>query len=171
MPALQTRAIEIDLHVHQAIEARRRDFAQTENDILREVFKIPESSPSQPPPGPVKVTRQTGRFAFVLSGERVEERNLKSAYMSCLRKLAHLDSHIIERLAEIETRARRIVARNPSDLYLRKPELAEKFAAQLTDHWWVDTNLSRQQCERRLQTACDVAGLKFRSDLVLDFPE
>ena len=91
--------------------------------------------------------------------------------MGCLRKLASLDPHFLVRLAEIQTRARRIVAQNPSDLYLRKPELAEKFAARLTGQWWVDTNLSRQQCESRLQTACKVARLNFGSDLVLDLPE
>ena len=171
MPTPHTRAIEIDLQVHRAIEARRTAFTQTENDILREVFNIPEFSPSPLPSNPAESPRRTGRYAFELLGERVEERSLKAAYMNCLRRLANLEPQILERLAGKPTRARRIVARKATDLYLRKPELAEKFAARLTDQWWVDTNLSRQQCENRLRTACEVAGLKFGSDLVLDFPD
>ena len=171
MPAPHTRAIEIDLQVHRAIEAQRTAFTQTENDILRQVFNITESSTPPLPHDPAESPRRTGRYAFVLLGDGVEERSLKAAYMSCLRKLADLEPRILERLAGKPTRARRIVARKASDLYLRKPELAEKFAARLTGPWWVDTNLSRQQCEKRLRTACEVAGLKFGSDLVLDFPD
>lgn len=37
--------------------------------------------------------------------------------------------------------------------------------------WWVDTNLSQSQCESRLETACDIAGIKFGNDLVLDLPD
>ena len=93
-----------------------------------------------------------------------------AAYISCLRRLAELDPQIFERLYEKPTKARRVVARRPEDLYLKTPELAERFAVQLTDQWWIDTNLSRLQCEKRLKTACEVTGIGFGSDLVLDFP-
>ena len=104
-------------------------------------------------------------------GERVKEDSLKAAYMDCLRRLAELDPQLLERLSEETTKARRIVARRPEDLYLKNPKLAEKFAVQLTDQWWVDINLSRSQCEQRLKTVCEVTGIGFGSDLVLDFPD
>ena len=172
---LVTKTIKIDIEVHRAIESRRQSFVQSENDILREVFGIP-TEPPQPPSPPKRPRRRrrrgtTGRYAFVLLVERVEEDSLGAAYMSCLRRLAELDPQIFERLYEKPTKARRIVARRPEDLYIKTPELAEKFAVQLTDQWWVDTNLSRLQCENRLETACEVTGIGFGSDLVLDFPD
>lgn len=172
---LVTKTIKIDIEVHRAIESRRQSFAQSENDILREVFGIPTERP-QPPSPPKRLRRRhrrgiTGRYAFVLLGERIEEDSLNAAYMSCLRQLAEFDPQIFERLSEKPTKARRIAARRPEDLYLKTPELAKKFAVQLTDQWWVDTNLSRLQCVQRLKTACEVAGIEFESDLVLDFPD
>jgi len=171
MNMLPTGRIEIDLDVNRAIEARRTDFGQSRNAILRDVFGLPPSSPGAPPAKPPK-QRRTGIYAFVLLGDRIEERNLKGAYISCLRKLAELDPDFLDRLSQRATRSRRIVATNPRDLYLNKPELADKFAERLVDPWWVDTNLSRLQCEHRLQMACDVAGLQFGGggDLVLEFP-
>ena len=91
--------------------------------------------------------------------------------MSCLRRLAELDPQILERLFEKPTKARRIVARRPEDLYLKTPRLAKEHAARLTDQWWVDTNLSRPQCVQRLKTACEVAGIEIGNELVLDFPD
>ena len=171
---LVTKTIEIDIEVHRAIESRRQSFAQSENDILREVFGILPESP-QPPSPPKRPRRHrrgnSGRYAFVLLGERVEEDGLKAAYMSCLRKLATRDPQFLERLSEKATKARRIVARRPEDLYVKTPKLAEKHAEQLLAQWWVDTNLSKPQCESRLEAACDVAGITFGSDLVLDFAD
>ena len=163
-----TKTIEIDIEVYRAIETRRKSFAQSENDILREVFGI--SPVSLRLPLSPKRPRRTGRCAFALLGERVEGDSLKGAYMNCLRQLAELDPQLLERLSEKTTKARRIVARRPEDLYLKKSaEFAEEHAEQLTDQWWVDTNLSRSGFEQRLKTACEVAGIGFGSDLVLDF--
>ena len=165
-----TKTIEIDIEVHRAIETRRKSFAQSENDILQEVFGI-SPEPLRPPLSPKRPCR-TGRCAFVLLGERVEGDSLKGAYMDCLRQLAELDPQLLERLSEKTTKARRIVARRPEDLYLNKPaEFAEEHAEQLTDQWWVDTNLSRPQCEQRLKIACEVTGIGFGCDLILDFPD
>ena len=170
---LVTKTIKIDIEVHRAIESRRQSFTQSENDILREVFGIPREPPQSPSKRPHRRPPRgiSGRYAFVLLGERVKEDSLKAAYMDCLRRLAELDPQVLERLSEETTKARRIVARRPEDLYLKNPKLAEKFAVQLTDQWWVDTNLSRSQCEQRLKTVCEVTGIGFGSDLVLDFPD
>ena len=172
MPMPQTTATEIDIDVHRAIETRRTGFSQSHNDILREVFGLPKVT--HEPPDPLSPdllrSRRTGTYAFELLGERVEEGSLKSAYISCLQKFAKLDPRFLERLSEKSTRSRRIVAREANALYLKTPELSGKHAFRLTDQWWADTNLSRQQCEQRLKKACDVADLRFGGDLVLDFP-
>ena len=165
-----TTEIVIDIDVHQAIECRRTSFDQTPNDILREILAIPGSKPETLQPLPVS-RRRTGRFAFILHGEQVEEQSLKAAYLRCLQMLADLDASFLERLSTERTRARRLVAREPKDLYLNSPRLAEKFAVRLADVWWVDTNLSRQQVEKNLQIACGVADIGFGADLRLLFPD
>ena len=42
----QMNAIDIDIDVHRAIEARRTDFGQSHNEILREVFNLTNSQSS-----------------------------------------------------------------------------------------------------------------------------
>lgn len=159
------KAIEIDIDVYRAIEARRTDFGQLHNDILREVFNLTNSRSSADPS-----RRRTGTYAYELLGERVEEGSLQAAYVGCLLQIAELKPAFLEQLSQQSTKSRRIVARDKEGLYLKTPELSGKYARPLTDGWWVDINLSRQQCEQRLRTACDVAGLKFDRDLVLNFP-
>lgn len=169
---VQTTKVAIDLDVHRAIENRRTSFDQSQNAILRDLLGL-SSAPCEVVP-PDRRLRRTGMYAFILLGDRVEAGSLKQAYMTCLRKLGELDPQFFERLSRVTTRSRRIVARNPADLYLKKPGLAEKYAARLADPWWVDTNLSRPQCEQRLQKACEIAGLQFGGDdgeLMLDFPD
>ena len=167
-----TIAIEIDVDVNSAIETRRTDFNQSHNAILREVFSLPKVQHQDPGPTATNLHggRRTGKYAFKLHGKRFEERSLKAAYTSCLRQLAELSPRFLERLSVKSTKSRRIVAQDKYELFLKTPKLAEKHASWLKDNWWVDTNLSRLQCEKRLKIACDVAGLIFRVDLVLDFP-
>ena len=169
----QTTTIEIDIDVHRAIEARRTDFGQSKNDILREEVFGMRPVPSEPAEARVSIprTRRTGEYAFNLHGKSTEAGSLKGAYLGCLRALAELQPGFLEELGKLSTRARRIVAREPRDLFLKKPELAAKFAEPLCGDWWADTNLSRQQCERRLKSACDVAQIIFGQDLVLEFPD
>lgn len=167
----QTTKVLIDLDVHRAIENRRTSFDQSHNAILREVLGL-APAPKQAV-RPHRRLRRTGTYAFVLHGDRIEAGSLKEAYTACLRKLGEFDPRFFERLSRVTTRSRRIVAKNPTDLFLKKPELAEKYAARLSGPWWVDTNLSRAQCEQRLRTACEIAGIEFgndEGDLILEFP-
>ena len=159
------KAIEIDIDVHRAIEARRTDFGQSHNDILRETFNLTNGHSSAD-----LSRRRTGTYAYELLGERVEEGSLQAAYMSCLVDISKRKSGFLEQLSAESTKSRRIVARDPEKLYLKTPELSGKYARPLENGWWVDINLSRQQCEQRLKIACDVAGLKWGRDLILDFP-
>ncbi len=169
----RTTDIKIDIDVHRAIETRRTGFNQSHNDILREIFGLSKAQNKNPGPSPADLLRprRTRTYAFELLGERVEEGNLKTAYMSCLRKLAELDHQFLDELSKEKTRSRKIIARDPKELYLKTPGLSEKFAVHLMGQWWIDTNLSQSQVEWRLEQACAVADLQFGSDLVLDFPK
>ena len=173
-----TKKIEIDLEVNAEIESRRTSFDQSANDILREVLGVHMSATRPPtitvarPQDPASPPRQTGGHAFVLQGERTEAPSLKEAYVACLLKLTKLDGDFLNRLAKAHTRSRRIIAKDPEDLYLRNPTLAEQFAVRLTGPWWVDVNLSRSQVEQRLKHACAILDLSFGpgADLELCVP-
>lgn len=167
----QTTEIKIDIDVHRAIEARRATFTQSPNDILRVALGLPEAPRPQAPIHSSPKPRRTGTYAFELLGEKVDESSLKAAYKSILGRLAELDSRFLERFSERYTKSRRFVAQNPRELYLKKPELADDYAEQLTEEWWIDINLSREQVKQRLKAACEVAGLALGVDLVLTFPD
>ena len=159
------KPIEIDIDVHRAIEAWRTDFGQSHNEILREVFNLTDNQSSDD-----SSRRRTGTYAYELLGERVEEGSLQAAYLSIILDIARRKPGFLEKLSKMSTKSRRIVARDPKKLYLKTPELSGKYARPLEDGWWIDINLSRQQCEQRLKIVCDVSGLKWGRDLVLDFP-
>ena len=171
----KTTHIAIDLDVHQAIEQRRSDFDQTPNDILRIVFGLPPHPPPTLGAEPIRRRgnrRRTGRYAFTLLGKRVEAGSQTEAYLSCIAQFADLDKHFLPRLAQRATQARRLIARNPQDLYIRSQELYRDHATPLAingETWWIDTNLGRSACEKRIETMCEVAGLQFGKDLVLEF--
>lgn len=165
-----TTKIDIDLDVHRTIEANRTGFEQTPNDILRELLGL-EAGQAEVVEGPSPTrVRRTGKFRIQLLGDAFEAASLKDAYLDCLRALSKSDPQFLDRLATKATRSRRIVARQKRDLYIRSPELARDFAEQLCRGWWVDTNLSRLQCKKRLEVACEVAGITYGDDLVLEFP-
>ena len=173
-----TKKIEIDLEVNAEIESRRTSFDQSENDILREVLGIhvsatrPRTTTATPRRDSAGPPRQTGGHAFVLRGKRTEAPSLKEAYVACLLELAKLDGDFLDRLAGVYTKSRRIIAKDPEDLYQRNPALAEKFAVRLIEPWWVDVNLSRSQVELRLKHACAILDLSFGpgADLELCVP-
>lgn len=169
-------AIKIDMDVYKAIEASRVRFDEQQNDILRRVLLDGAAATLEPPEpqetGAVsdRAERATGEYAFLLKGEHFSSSSLKSAYRNCLLRLAYQDPAFLPNLSKEETPARRIVATDAKYLYKKTPHLADEFAEILTKGWWYDTNLSQQQVESRLKTACKVAGLSFGDDLVLDFP-
>ncbi len=165
----RTTTIDIDFDVHRAIEANRTGFEQTPNDILRGLLGAGAAHAEVHADRHTKRARRTGKFRIQLLGDVIEADSLKGAYLACLRALSDVDPEFLDRLTTKATRSRRIVARHKRDLYLRSPELALDFAELLCKGWWVDTNLSRLQCEKRLEVACQVAGIEYGHDLVPEF--
>jgi hypothetical protein len=183
MSPLTTTAITIDLDVHRALEAHRQDFAEAPNDILRRVLglkhraKAPIAQPVESMSPDVrkesrkKLTRKTGVYGFSLLGSHQEHDSLQGAYKHILLALTKRDSAFLPKLGARTTRARKLVARSPADLFLKSKHLADDFADPLIDGWWYDTNLSEEQVVTRLRMACEVAGLSFGRDLTTHFPD
>ena len=64
------------------------------------------------------------------------------------------------------TPKRRLVARNRDDLYT-DPKLVRKASRNLGNGWWLATNNPTASKRKYIQTACEVAGVKFGSQLRL----
>lgn len=181
---MKTKMIEIDTETNSLIERERRDFSEMPNDIIKRCLgstlskteTLEVSAPTkaafpsaEKPITRSRTTRSTGSYDFELLGKEYSKESLKSAYVTCLRAMKTRDAQFYVRLSEETTNARRLIARDPTALYIKTPSLAERHAEKLDGEWYVDLNLSEQQVIQRLKTACRVAGLNFERDLKLRF--
>jgi len=176
---MKTKEVQIDTETNSLIEANRHDFGETENDIIKRCLSVilkknqEKTEPilkSNPMGGLVRKTyRKSGRYGYRLLGSHERASSLKAAYVSCLRHLQARDPGFFEKLGEKETRARRIVSTDPTRLYKNSPDLAAQHAEKIDGSWFVDVNLSEPQVVQRLKIACEVAGIKFGRELVLEF--
>lgn len=150
------------------IEAFLQDLSST---LMR-----PESGPGQVSPFPDPATPRPGIpprartkiVGFVLGEERVETGTAISTLTKLLLRLERDDSSFMKRFApKTVTRGRRLVARDRTALYFKSPHLADGHSTDLGNGWWLGTNLGTMKIREHIETACDVAGIKFGSQLTL----
>ena len=60
----------------------------------------------------------------------------------------------------------RLVAQNRKDLYTDS-KFVEKSSLNLRNGWWLGHHLSTKDIQKKIETACEVAGVKFGSQLKL----
>lgn len=184
------KQIAVDVDVNRVIEAARRSFAETPNDILRRILLgrseppaapqapvAPSDAPpsdASPPDAPlVAVTeldlprfgqRAMGHWQARVADAVVGASSLREAYCRLL-VLAHQhDPAFLGRFARLGSKARRFIARNPTDLYLKSPHLAKDHAVELVPGLFVDTNLSETQIAQRARAAARELGLHYGKD-------
>jgi predicted type IV restriction endonuclease len=63
---------------------------------------------------------------------------------------------------------RRYLAASKEELYSGRPDLAENCSHQLRSGWWLGTNASKAAIEKLIQMACDVAGVTYGQELVIE---
>ena len=128
----------------------------------------PRQRKSSPEPQPV-TSRGTGRVTgYILENRTVETGAAYRTLAEVLKEFHRGDSTFMERFADkTATRRRRLVARNRKDLYPYSPDLAEKMSMDLENGWWLGHNLNAETIRRRIKTACEIAGVKFGSELKL----
>ena len=68
---------------------------------------------------------------------------------------------------ETKGRTRRLVAMNRYDLWPGRPSLAEKYSRYLENGWWLRTDLGIPKIRGHIETACEIAGVRFGSQLTL----
>lgn len=132
-----------------------------------------EKSPSSAPTP--KASRESQLVGFFLHGERFDTRKSIETLAGILKAFADRDPEFMARFApRVEgkqktadgTPKRRLVARNPDDLYT-DPKLVRNASRNLGNEWWLATNNSTTLKRKYIQTACEVAGVKFGSQLRL----
>lgn len=67
--------------------------------------------------------------------------------------------------AELRQRFLDYFARTKEELYPDRPDLCRDHSHQLKSGWWVGLNYSKEAIKGILSIACEVAGLRFGSDL------
>ncbi|WGI21669.1 hypothetical protein [Amylibacter sp. IMCC11727] len=177
---MQQTQISISLETHKLIESSRQNFSETHDEIIQRALIARQPNQSGQPltttpkaipafPKQKKTSRFMGTFEWELLGEQYKERSLTNAYQAIISQLDSRQSDFLDCLATKETRARRLVAKNKTDLYKKSKHLAQDHAVEIAKNYWLDTNLSRAQVTKNLQLACVCAKIEFGSDLKVRF--
>jgi hypothetical protein len=105
-------------------------------------------------------SRKGGEYWFELNGKRSDFHSLRDLLAGGLKALEEARPGTLEKLSHIKPRSRRIVARDPKDLF-DKDHLAKDYADKLTDGWYYGTNNSANETNVWLERAASCAGLKW----------
>jgi hypothetical protein len=110
-----------------------------------------------------RASRRGGEYWFEMRGRRTDCHSLKELLASALIGIEKAVPGTLEKLTHVKPRSRRIVARDPKDLF-EKPHLARDYAEKLADGWFYGTNNSANETSAWLQRACAHAGLRWGED-------
>ena len=120
---------------------------------------------TQPPPQSSSID-QTG---FVLHGQQYRHNTVIAIMIDIFEKLAERDPTFPERFAARKHGSRRrYLALDKYELNPNRRDLCEQYSTQLTFGWFVTTNHSKKSAETVIRLACEVAGLDFGKDLVVN---
>ena len=108
--------------------------------------------------------------SFTFQGLTETFANGAEVFAAVFSKLASRDSGFCKRYSEQHSgRVRKYVAKSRDQLYPGKPRF-ETFARQLPGGWWLATHCSNQDKLKRIERACQVAGVDFGHDLKVHIP-
>lgn len=112
---------------------------------------------------------QPSSVGFRLLGRNYAARNARDVMVQLFEELARKDSTFLERFAARPKhgKKRRFIARSQVELYPDRPDLGEAHSHRLSTGWWIGTNYSRENIEKIVKMACEVASLKYGTDVVI----
>jgi len=118
---------------------------------------------------PTPTTDAPKSAGYELYGQRQRARSARHVLIQVFGAFADRDPGFLERFAALPKhgRKRRYLARTKEELYPGSPQLADN-AYEVRPGWWVDTHASRTGIETRLKIACEVAGVKYGKDLLVN---
>ena len=103
---------------------------------------------------------------FVLDGKRREIGVANRTLAEVLKEFQRRDAGFMMRLApQTVGRTRRLVAQNREDLY--EAEDLREYSFDLENGWWLRTKISTKSVRRNIKLACQVAGVRFGTQLTL----
>ena len=118
------------------------------------------------PSVPSGTISQTG---FSLWGQEYRRNTAITVMISILEKLAESVPMFPERFAARKHgRIRRYIAQSKYELYPDRADLCEQNSYESTFGWYIGTNYSKSSIEKIIRLACEVAGLDFGNDLVVN---
>ena len=120
------------------------------------------------PNGPMEPITQskTKIVGFILEGYKRELGTAISTLAEILKEFQRRDAGFMARFsARTASRKRLLVAQDRDDLYVQ-PHL-RKYALDLENGWWMGTNYSQASIRQRAEHACEVAEVRFDSQLKL----
>jgi hypothetical protein len=90
--------------------------------------------------------------------------------VSVIEALADRDATFLDRFVSLprHVRTRRYIALNRNELYPGRPDLVQEYSHQLRSGYWLGINISRKQVERIIMMACEVAGLRYGTDIKIN---
>ena len=124
-----------------------------------------------PPPEPAPVaTNASSAPSFTFQGQTETFTNGAEVFGAVFSKLASMDPDFCRRYSEQHSgRIRKYVARSRDQLYPGKQRF-ETFSRPLPGGWWLATHCSNSAKLKRIERACQVAGVDFRNDLTVHIP-
>lgn len=124
--------------------------------------------PQIQPPRKNSVVSSNRSIGYTLYGKTIHARSAVEVLVKVLDGLSTKDPNFLTRFASRKHgRSRRYVALNREELYPDRPDLMQ-YSKQLSSGWWVGTNYSKSNIQDILKLACEVAGLNFGQNFVLN---
>jgi len=134
---------------------------------LRPTFVEPTPIP-RVAPKPSTRPEPLSQIGFILRGKQYIARSAKEVLVEVMKNLAQSDPNFLNRfVSRKHGRSRRYIGQSKNELYPGRPDLAV-LSEEIYPGWWVGTNYSKNNIRIILELACEVAGLTFNSDLIVN---
>ena len=118
------------------------------------------SRPSRSRPTQTKVKI----VGFDFDGKQVKCTYASETLAEILKEFQRRDSSFMARFApKVRSNKRRLVAENRDDLYALKHLITSSI--DMENGWWLGSNISSSSVRKYAEIACEIAGVKFESDL------
>lgn len=105
-------------------------------------------------------------FYLVVKGKKFSARSAREVMTMLFQLLSQEDSGFLDRFASRKHgKKRRYIAREKSELYPDRYDLAEQHSVEIVSGWWLGTNYSRRNIQDIIELALEVAGPQLRDTI------
>lgn len=132
--------------------------------------KSPPKIASAPNSAPFSRKQATSRaIEYELFGQKRKSPDASGAFIDAMTEIAKRFPQRIGDFAEAaKGKSRNHIARTVQEIYPKRPDLAR--AIEFSPGWLVGLNIANREKRRILLAVCDVARVKFGSDIIIEFP-